>query len=248
MSVEMHQAAAPVGVRGTVESVNSNGSYTFSKPARERIELVPGLGVAGDVHAGLHVRHRSRVKADPSQPNLRQVHLIQGELFDEVGKKGYEVPCGGLGENITTAGIDLLGLPCGTILRFGQPAEARHDAEVPSGTGSALDVLEVAREAELDEAVAGAVEVLDGVIRAELGRESRDGRAAVVLAGLRNPCEQINGFRPGLLKEMVGRDGDGNLVRKAGVMGVVLRAGEIRPGDTVSVELPAGTHRPMDRV
>src|SRR5262245_19147589 len=108
--------------RAVVAAVSRNDAYTFSKPGRERIEIVPGWGVAGDIHAGLTVRHRSRVAADPTQPNLRQVHLMQGELFGEVEAKGYDVPCGGLGENVTTSGIDLLGLPCGTILRFGAAA------------------------------------------------------------------------------------------------------------------------------
>src|SRR5690242_19381921 len=104
---------------GTVAAVSCNGTYAFTKPARDKIVLVAGVGVAGDVHAGVRVKHRSRVRADATQPNLRQVRLIQGELFAEVAAKGYPVRAGNLGENVTTSGIDLLALPTGTILRFG---------------------------------------------------------------------------------------------------------------------------------
>ncbi|HZG03571.1 MAG TPA: MOSC domain-containing protein [Streptomyces sp.] len=177
----------------TVTAVSSNGTYSFTKPNRDGITLLAGLGVEGDVHAGVTVRHRSRVAKDPTQPNLRQVHLMHQELFDEVGEAGFDVRPGQLGENITTRGIDLLGLPTGTLLRIG------------------------------DEAV-------------------------VELTGLRNPCLQIENFRPGLLKQVVGRDGDGNVVRKAGVMSVVRTGGVVRPGDPIEVELPDGPHRPLERV
>ncbi|WP_327674591.1 MOSC domain-containing protein [Kitasatospora sp. NBC_00458] len=178
---------------GTVTAVSSNGEYSFTKPNRDGITLLAGLGVEGDVHAGVTVRHRSRVAQDPTQPNLRQVHLIHEELFAEVAEKGFEVAPGQLGENITTGGIDLLGLPVGTLLRIGDEA-----------------VLEV--------------------------------------TGLRNPCLQIDAFREGLLKQVVGRDEAGNVVRKAGIMSVVRTGGVVRAGDPIGVELPAGPHRPLDRV
>ncbi|MFB6892800.1 MOSC domain-containing protein [Kitasatospora sp. NPDC056327] len=178
---------------GTVTAVSSNGEYSFTKPNRESITLLAGLGVEGDVHAGVTVRHRSRVAQDPTQPNLRQVHLIHEELFAEVAEQGFEVGPGQLGENVTTRGLDLLGLPAGTLLRIG----------------------------------AGAV---------------------VEVTGLRNPCLQIDAFQGGLLKQVVGRDGAGNVVRKAGIMGVVREGGVIRPGDTIAVELPVGPHRPLERV
>ncbi|MEW1698263.1 MOSC domain-containing protein [Streptomyces sp. NPDC093249] len=177
----------------TVTTVSSNDTYTFTKPNRERITLVAGLGVEGDVHAGVTVKHRSRVAQDPTQPNLRQVHLIHAELFDEVAEAGFEVAPGDLGENVTTRGIDLLGLPTGTRLHLGA-------------------------------------------------------EAVVEVTGLRNPCAQIDGFRHGLLKRVVGRDEDGGIVRKAGIMGVVLTGGEIRPGDPIRVELPEGPHRPLEKV
>ncbi|MET9522611.1 MOSC domain-containing protein [Streptomyces coeruleorubidus] len=105
-----------------VTAVSSNGEYSFTKPNRDSITLLAGLGVEGDVHAGVTVRHRSRVAQDPTQPNLRQVHLMHEELFAEVGEEGFEVAPGELGENITTRGIDLLGLPAGTLLRIGGTA------------------------------------------------------------------------------------------------------------------------------
>ncbi|MEU2967646.1 MOSC domain-containing protein [Streptomyces ardesiacus] len=176
-----------------VTAVSSNGTYSFTKPNRGSITLLAGLGVEGDVHAGVTVKHRSRVAQDPTRPNLRQVHLMHEELFAEVGAEGFEVTAGDLGENITTRGIDLLGLPVGTVLRVGEEA-----------------VLEV--------------------------------------TGLRNPCLQIDTFRDGLLKQVVGRDEAGNLVRKAGIMSIVRHGGTVRPGDAITVELPSEPHRPLDRV
>lgn len=178
---------------GAVAAVSSNGEYSFSKPNRTSIALLAGLGVEGDVHAGVTVKHRSRVAQDPTQPNLRQVHLIHEELLAELHEQGFAVAPGDLGENITTSGIDLLGLPVGTLLRIGDAA-------------------------------------------------------VVEVTGLRNPCVQIDDFQDGLLKKVVGRDEDGNVVRRAGVMSVVQAGGVVRPGDPITVELPAGPHRPLDRV
>ncbi|MCX5423803.1 MOSC domain-containing protein [Streptomyces sp. NBC_00078] len=107
---------------GAVSAVSSNGVYSFTKPNRQSINLLAGLGVEGDVHAGTTVKHRSRVARDPSQPNLRQVHLMHEELFEEVREAGFEVLAGQLGENVTTRGIDLLALPVGTLLRLGTEA------------------------------------------------------------------------------------------------------------------------------
>ncbi|MFF9396129.1 MOSC domain-containing protein [Streptomyces griseoluteus] len=180
-------------MHGRVTAVSSNGQYSFTKPNRDSIRLLAGLGVEGDVHAGVTVKHRSRVAQDPTQPNLRQVHLIHEELFVEVGREGFTVEPGELGENITTCGIDLLGLPVGTLLRIGDSA-----------------VLEV--------------------------------------TGLRNPCLQIDNFQDGLLKQVVGRDEAGNIVRKAGIMSIVRQGGTVCPGDTIEAELPSGPHRPLDRV
>ncbi|MEW2623357.1 MOSC domain-containing protein [Streptomyces sp. NPDC048106] len=178
---------------GVVTAVSRNSEYSFTKPNRESIDLLAGLGVEGDVHAGVTVKHRSRVAQDPTQPNLRQVHLIHEELFDEVGEAGFRVAPGELGENITTRGIELLDLPVGTLLRIGA-------------------------------------------------------EAVVEVTGLRNPCLQIDNFQDGLLKQVVGRDHLGNIVRKAGIMGIVKESGVVRPGDMIKIVLPDGPHRPLDRV
>ena len=107
---------------GVVTAVSRNEVYSFTKPNRESITLLAGLGVDGDVHAGVTVKHRSRVAQDPTQPNLRQVHLIHEELFGELAEAGFRVAPGELGENVTTRGLDLLALPVGTLLRIGAEA------------------------------------------------------------------------------------------------------------------------------
>lgn len=165
-----------------VVSVSSDDEHRFTKSRREAITLLAGLGVAGDAHFGATVQHLSRVRRDPSQPNLRQVHLIHRELFDEVDADIFP---GDLGENITTEGVDLLSLPRGAVLRLGMDA-------------------------------------------------------TVEVTGLRNPCLQIDRFEAGLLKQVVGTDADGRTVRKAGVMGIVLVGGIVKPGDPISVEIPTG--------
>ena len=144
----------------------------------------------GDAHAGTTVQHLSRIRRDPTQPNLRQVHLIHSELHDELAGKGFEVAPGQMGENVTTRGIDLLGLPAGTRLRLGDAA-------------------------------------------------------VVEVTGLRNPCKQLDGIKPGLMEATLEREEDGELVRKAGVMGVVVAGGEVRPGDDIAVELPPEPHHPL---
>ena len=178
---------------GVVTAVSRNEEYTFTKPTRDSITLLAGLGVEGDVHQGVTVKHRSRMAQDPTQPNLRQVHLMHAELFDELRDKGHAVEPGQIGENITTRGVDLLGLPTGTLLHLGSDA-------------------------------------------------------VVEVTGLRNPCLQIDGFSKGLLKEVVGKGPDGELVRRAGIMSIVLVGGVVRPGDEIRVELPARPHRPLEKV
>lgn len=102
-----------------VVGLSCSGVHAFSKHPCERLTLVTDLGVAGDAHAGVTVQHLSRMRKDPAQPNLRQIHLIHAELFDQVARKGFTVTSGDLGENVTTRGIDLLGLPTGTRLTIG---------------------------------------------------------------------------------------------------------------------------------
>ncbi|MDQ6934701.1 MAG: MOSC domain-containing protein [Actinomycetota bacterium] len=102
-----------------VVGVHRHDDHQFSKPPADSVQLVAGRGVAGDAHFGTTVQHRSRMARDPSQPNLRQVHLIHTELLEELRAKGYDVHPGQLGENLTTQGVDLLGLPAGALLCVG---------------------------------------------------------------------------------------------------------------------------------
>ena len=177
---------------GTVVAVAASPAHGFSKRPAGAVRLVAGLGVEGDAHAGTTVQHLSRVRVDPTQPNLRQVHLIHAELLDELAGEGFDLAPGALGENVTTRGLDLLGLPTGARLSIGA-------------------------------------------------------EALIEVTGLRNPCRQIEDFRPGLLDRVLLRT-PGGLVRRAGIMAVVRRGGEIRPGDAIGVVLPPRPHRPLDRV
>jgi len=178
---------------GSVLAVSARSGHHFSKTPALNIRLLTGLGVAGDAHMGETVKHRSRVRRDPSQPNLRQVHLIHAELFEELRGKGFVVRPADLGENVTTSGVDLLALPSGTRLHLGESA-------------------------------------------------------IVEITGLRNPCIQIDAFQKGLMAATLDRDIKGNLIRKAGVMSIVLSDGDIRPGDAIRVELPAQPHHPLQPV
>ena len=180
-------------MRGTVTAVSRSAAHTFKKRTDDGIRLLAGLGVEGDAHMGETVKHRSRVRRDPTQPNLRQIHLIHAELHDELNASGFAVSAGQMGENVTTRGIDLLDLPTGATLHLGETA-------------------------------------------------------TVEVTGLRNPCKQLDGFQPGLMAAVLDRDEDGNLIRKAGIMGVVLTGGELRPGDEISVVLPSGPHHPLEKV
>lgn len=173
-----------------VTSVSRRSTHSVSKLVQPSINLVAGLGVEGDAHQGETVKHRSRVARDPSQPNLRQVHLMHSELHDELRNSGFEVSGGVMGENITTRGIDLLGLPTGARLFVG-----------PS--------------------------------------------AIVEITGLRNPCKQLDGIQACLMAATLDRDGSGDLIRKAGVMAIVVADGVVEQGDPIRVELPASPHRPL---
>jgi hypothetical protein len=234
--------------------VGASTAHSFTKQTRPVIRLVEGLGVEGDAHAGTTVQHLSRVRRNPNDPNLRQVHLIHAELFEELRARGYGVEPGQLGENLTTRGIDLLGLPRGTVLRF-LPRAGRGGEELAASRPGVDDaagrtareavegVLVAAEGASLNAATANAVRALGAAAdRAE------PGGTAVALMGLRNPCGQINTFRSGLLKEVIGHDPEDNVVRKGGVMAVVLYGGVVRPGDEVRVELPPGPHEPLECV
>jgi MOSC domain-containing protein YiiM len=177
----------------SVVAVSSSATHTLVKINRPAIQLVEGLGVEGDAHAGSTVKHRSRVARDPQQPNRRQVHLIHAELHAELARAGFVVAAGQMGENITTQGVDLLGLPTGTRLRLGA-------------------------------------------------------EAIVELTGLRTPCAQLDQIQSGLMAAVLDRDERGNLIRKAGVMAVVIAGGLVQPGDAIAVELPPEPHQPLEPV
>lgn len=110
---------------GIVVAVARDEAHRFSKPTVDEIRIIAGLGVEGDAHVGVTVQHRSRIRRDPTVPNLRQVHLLHHELLDEVAEYGYTVHPGEMGENITTRGINLLGLPEDTLLRVGSTVVLR---------------------------------------------------------------------------------------------------------------------------
>lgn len=114
---------APQSLSGTVISVSRSARHGFSKAPQASIQLVAGLGVEGDAHAGVAVKHRSRVALDPTQPNLRQVHLIPEELLANLALAGFVLEPGDLGENVLTSGMDLQGLPRGTVLEIGPTAK-----------------------------------------------------------------------------------------------------------------------------
>jgi MOSC domain-containing protein YiiM len=172
-----------------IVGVHSSGQHAFSKTPEHAIRLIENFGVEGDAHAGTTDQHLHHIRRFGQFPNLRQVHLIQAELFDEVARKGHHVRPGDLGENISTRNVDLLALPTGTRLRLGS-------------------------------------------------------EAIIELTGLRNPCHQIEDFQPGLLKHLVEKMPTG-LVRRAGVMSIVLKGGDVRPGDPIEIELPPLPHEPL---
>jgi MOSC domain-containing protein YiiM len=178
---------------GTVIAVSKSPAHSFSKPNHESIKLLAGLGVEHDAHLGKKVQHLSRVAKDPNQPNLRQVHLIHVELLDELRERGFDVSPGQMGENVTTRGINLLGLPTGTRLHLGDAA-------------------------------------------------------VVEVTGLRNPCYQLDECQEGLMKAVLDKDEQGNLIRKAGIMGIVLLGGDVHANDSIRAELPPKPHEVLKPV
>lgn len=118
----MSDASHLASPHAVVTAVSSDATHRFSKPNCAEIELLAGLGVAGDAHSGATVQHRSRVAKDPSRPNLRQVHLIGAELHEALASAGFSVAPGALGENVTTHGVNLLDLPVGARLSLGETA------------------------------------------------------------------------------------------------------------------------------
>jgi MOSC domain-containing protein YiiM len=184
---------AALSTTPTVLGVFANSAHTFSKHAHASITLLEGLGVEGDAHCGVTVQHLYDIKKEPGRANLRQVHLMQAELFDEVNAKGFSVGPGDLGENITTRHLDLLGLPAGALLHLGATA-------------------------------------------------------VVKVTGLRNPCFQIDRFQKGLVQAVLERSRGGPLIRKTGVMSVVIAGGVVHPNDPIAVRLPEGEPLPLEPV
>ncbi|MBK9637588.1 MAG: MOSC domain-containing protein [Bacteroidetes bacterium] len=180
-------------IKPRVISLNKSNTHTFQKFNCEQITLIEGLGIVGDAHSGKTVKHRSRVAADPTQPNLRQVHLIHSELFDELAEKDFLVTPGAMGENITTQGIDLLSLPKNTVLKIGASA-------------------------------------------------------AIQITGLRNPCSQLDSIKTGLKYAVLDKDEEGNLIRKAGIMGIVLLGGDVFVGDKILIQLPNPPYEKLEKV
>ncbi len=174
----------------TVIAVAASASHSMRKPMQDRIVLLAGLGVEGDAHMGETVRHRSRVAIDPAAPNLRQVHLIHAELLAELRAAEFAIAPGQMGENITTQGIDLLGLATGARLHIGKTA-------------------------------------------------------VIEITGLRNPCAQLDAIQPGLMAAVIARSPRGKLIRKAGVMGVVVTGGEVRLGDSIRAVMPSPPYIPL---
>lgn len=176
-----------------VESLSKDDQHNFSKQCVDSLTLLEGLGIKGDAHCGKTVKHRSRVKVDPTQPNLRQVHLIQAELLEELQAKGFDVSAGTLGENILTREIDILALPKDSILMIGEAVQLK-------------------------------------------------------VTGLRNPCSQLDDYQKGLTRAVLDRDNQGNLVRKSGIMSIVLRGGEIRTGDPIKIKFPPKPYQKLEKV
>ena len=180
-------------MKGKIIALSKSPAHGFSKENCSEFRLLKGLGIEGDAHCGEKVKHRSRVAKDPTQPNLRQIHLIHSELFEELKASGFDILPGQIGENITTQNLDLLALPKGTKLFLGDSA-------------------------------------------------------IVEITGLRNPCNQLNLFKKGLQKAVLDKDEDGNLIRKSGIMGIVLEGGVVKVGEEISVELPPKPHEKLERV
>ncbi len=178
---------------GHIIALHRSAFHNFSKQAETSLKLLQGLVIERDAHCGATVKHRSRVAADASQPNLRQVHLLHAEIIDDICAQGFAIRPGDVGENITTHGIDLLNLPRHTRLHIG------------------LSVI-------------------------------------LSVTGLRNPCAQLDNFQAGLTQAFLGKSAVGKLIRKAGIMTIVLEGGMIHQGDEIRVEFPSLPHLMLERV
>ncbi len=180
---ELNMFYNPTAESAEILSLHLSESHTMTKFKSQQLIFVAGEGIEGDAHRGQYVQHRSRWKLNRKAPNLRQVHLIHSELFDELRSKGFSVGPGEMGENVTTRGLDVLRLPRNAIIHLGS-------------------------------------------------------QVSLQITGLRNPCKQLNALQDGLMKAVLDRDEDDNLIRKAGVMAVVLSSGTVNSNDKIVVELP----------
>ena len=178
---------------GIAEHLFLSETHGFSKSERDRLEIEAGVGIKGDVHAGVYVKHRSRAAKHPTYLNRRQVHLLPAELLDELNGLGFEVMPGALGENVTTRGLDLINLPRDSIIALGDEVRLR-------------------------------------------------------VEGLRNPCSQIEDFMQGLLPHMFGKDAQGEMFRKTGIMTTVFQGGVVEAGAVIEVTLPPQPHEPLKTV
>ena len=184
----------PSGMTGQIIAVARAEGHRFAKQPRETIQLVAGFGVEGDAHAGAAVQHLSAAKKAPAAPNLRQVHLIHRELFDELAAEGFSVRAGELGENVTTQGIALLDLAEGTRLKLGA-------------------------------------------------------EAVIEITGLRNPCRQIDdNVGRGAMAATLETAPDGSLIRKCGVMAVVIEGGEVKANDPIAIVFEPAEKMPLQPV
>ncbi|MEM7019010.1 MAG: MOSC domain-containing protein [Pseudomonadota bacterium] len=178
---------------GKVHAVSKSAAHEFSKQPVDSIHLTEGQGVDGDAHRGVTVKHRSRVRVDPTKPNLRQIHLIHYELIQELQGNGFNVQPATMGENITTEAVELLSLPTDTLLKIGPNAEVK-------------------------------------------------------VTGLRNPCLQLDNYQQGLMAAVLDRDEHGGLIRRAGIMGIVLKSGVVNIGDRIEIVLPSGPYKVLGPV
>ena len=243
----------------SVLAVHLNPEHGFSKTPQPSIKLLNGLGVEGDCHLGKTTQHLWRLKSHASEPNLRQVHLIQYELFDEPdfhGNDGVRIEPGQMGENVTTTGIDLLGLSEGTKLHFvnRKYTQADFDSRIPRlfyedslllfkylVSSVLLGVVAMIMGYSVSwPHIAFAIACLNIVLPGYwcYTRDYFGEHAVITVTGLRHPCKKVENFRPGLQDKCVIRGGEKNTIlkRKAGVMAVVTRAGTVEPGMAVIVD------------
>ena len=176
-----------------VYSVHASSTHSIRKENRSYIHIIEGFGVEGDAHAGKKVKHRYLVRKDPERPNLRQVHFISYEIYEDLRQSGFNILEGEMGENITTVGIDLMNLPLDTIFRIGGDVELK-------------------------------------------------------ITGMREPCHLLDEIQNGLMKATVSKNEEGHIIRKAGIMSVVIKGGIVQSGDPIEIIYPKRPWQKMSTV